>query len=319
MATIPLDDFRDLLACPCCRSPLGTKGTSLRCLNSSCKFSGHGFPVVSGQPILVDFDGSVLDEAATLRSAVSPIARTQLRPELARLKEWILGTNPVADRNIQRLSELLPNGPRRPIVLVVGGGSQGAGTAPIYSSSDVGVIGFDVYASPLTQFVADGHRIPLADQSVDAVLAQFVLEHVLDPSQVVAEIHRVLKPNGLVYAEVPFLQHVHEGPYDFTRFTQCGLRWLFRRFAVVDSDIERGVGSQLLWTIDHSTRALFRSKRAGHLAKALCFWVRYLDRFTDRRFSSDSASAFYLLARKAEQDISPQEVIAFYRGAQRPA
>ena len=148
----------------------------------------------------------------------------------------------MAGRNIHRLSELLPNGPQRPIVLVVGGGSLGAGTAPLYASSNVRIIAFDVYASPLTQFVADGHRIPLADQSVDAVLLQFVLEHVLDPWQVVMEIHRVLKPNGLVYAEVPFLQHVHEGPYDYTRFTQCGLRWMFRRFTVIDSDMVRAQG-----------------------------------------------------------------------------
>ena len=181
------------------------------------------------------------------------------------------------------------------------------------------MIGFDIYQSPLTQFVADGHNIPLADQSVDAVLTQFVLEHVLDPWQVVMEMHRVLKPNGLVYAEVPFLQQVHEGPYDFTRFTQCGLRWLFRRFTLIDSDIERGVGTQLMWTIDHVTRGLFRSKRVGQLAKALCSWVRCLDKIVGHRFSSASASGFYFLGRRAEQEITPRAVVEFYQGAQRPA
>jgi ubiquinone/menaquinone biosynthesis C-methylase UbiE len=67
--------------------------------------------------------------------------------------------------------------------------------------------------------VADGHQLPIADGSVDGVWIQAVLEHVLDPSIVVQEIHRVLTPGGVVYAETPFMQPVHEGAYDFTRFS----------------------------------------------------------------------------------------------------
>ena len=37
------------------------------------------------------------------------------------------------------------------------------------------------------------------------MLVQAGLEHVRDPWQVVAEIHRVLKDDGLVYAETPFM------------------------------------------------------------------------------------------------------------------
>ena len=95
------------------------------------------------------------------------------------------------------------------------------------SDQAIRLIGFDIYCSTLTQFVADGHQIPLRDGSVDGVLVQAGLEHVLDPWRVVAEIHRVLKDDGLVYAETPFMQQVHEGPYDFTRFTESGHRYLF--------------------------------------------------------------------------------------------
>ena len=83
----------------------------------------------------------------------------------------------------------------------------------------IDLISFDVYASPATQFVGDGHSIPLADGSVDGVIVQAVLEHVLEPTIVADEIHRVLRTGGIVYADTPFLQQVHEGAYDFTRFT----------------------------------------------------------------------------------------------------
>jgi SAM-dependent methyltransferase len=68
------------------------------------------------------------------------------------------------------------------------------------------------------------------DASFDAVVAQAVLEHVADPARAVAEMHRVLVAGGLVYAEIPFMQQVHEGAYDFRRYTHVGLRRLFRDF-----------------------------------------------------------------------------------------
>ncbi len=57
-----------------------------------------------------------------------------------------------------------------------------------------------------------------------------------------AEIHRVLRPGGIVYADTPFLQQVHEGAYDFTRFTDSGHRFLFRRFERIDSGSVAGCG-----------------------------------------------------------------------------
>ncbi len=85
----------------------------------------------------------------------------------------------------------------------------------------------------------------MTDESFDGVICQAVLEHVLDPYRCVEEIHRVLRPNGLVYAETPFMQQVHGGTHDFTRFTHLGHRRLFRKFAEVDSGVVCGPGMAL--------------------------------------------------------------------------
>ena len=169
----------------------------------------------------------------------------------------------------------------------------------------------------MTQFIADGHQIPLRDASVDAVVIQAVLEHVLDPWQVVTEIHRVLKKDGLVYADTPFMQQVHMGPYDFTRFTESGHRYLFRRFRLIDSGISGGSGTQLLWTIDYVGRSLFRSPRMGTLLKAAMFWLSYLDRLAPVGFQVDNASGVFFLGRRAEHEIAPKDMVAYYKGAQR--
>ena len=48
-----------------------------------------------------------------------------------------------------------------------------------------------------------GGRIPLADASADVIIADYVLEHIVDPAAFYAEIDRVLKPGGYFCARTP--------------------------------------------------------------------------------------------------------------------
>jgi SAM-dependent methyltransferase len=227
----------------------------------------------------------------------------------------ILFPNYVAQKKVIQLKDLLTKITETPVVLIVGGGSMGNGTATFYEDPSIHLISFDIYQTSLTQFIADAHRIPLADRTVDAVWIQNVLEHVLDPWQVVAEIHRILKQDGLVYAETPFLQHVHEGAYDFTRFTESGHRWLFKNFERIDSGVVVGPGSQLLWTLEHIVRDIFRSVYIGKVVRISMFWLQYLDRFIPHRYAIDDASAVFFLGKKSERELAPKEMVAYYQGA----
>ena len=51
--------------------------------------------------------------------------------------------------------------------------------------------------------VSDSQHFPYADRVMDAVLIFDVLEHVETPEQLLAEVRRVLKPGGILYAFVP--------------------------------------------------------------------------------------------------------------------
>jgi hypothetical protein len=156
--------------------------------------------MVGRWPVLIDFERSILEEGE-VRSAQSsgsvPNPGTH-RWSIDRLPVWLRSLwnppNRAAARNVELLLSLLP-GPS-PLVLVIGGGTMGNGVDAIYADRRTRVVGFDTYSSPLTQFIADAHRIPVASESVDAVLIQAVLEHVLDPGQVVSEIQRVLRNGG---------------------------------------------------------------------------------------------------------------------------
>ena len=55
--------------------------------------------------------------------------------------------------------------------------------------------------NPKFQFTqADGHRLPFADNSFDAVYCHYLLLWVTDPAQVLAEMRRLTRPGGVVIA-----------------------------------------------------------------------------------------------------------------------
>jgi SAM-dependent methyltransferase len=72
----------------------------------------------------------------------------------------------------------------------------------------------------------NGIDVPFDDAQVDAVLCTEVLEHAIEPAQLVSEIRRVLRPGGRALITVPFIWGEHETPFDFRRFSTFGIRRL---------------------------------------------------------------------------------------------
>lgn len=70
---------------------------------------------------------------------------------------------------------------------------------------------------------ADARALPMPDSSVDHALLLDVLEHIPDPDLCLAELSRVLKRDGTLTVQVPFLYPVHDAPLDFHRWTRHGL------------------------------------------------------------------------------------------------
>jgi SAM-dependent methyltransferase len=317
-------DNLSLLRCPQCGSTLRPVPAEQRVYcnreNGDCSVT-RGFPLIDDQPALVLFDRSVLSEESLVASAGGSPIRRQKHGSLARRALRIViaalrGGNRAAGPNCRRFLGETRNIAKQPVILIVGGGVVGQGVEPLYEkASDLRVLCFDIYASPQTDFIADAHDIPLPDASVDGVWIQAVLEHVIQPDRVVAEIHRVLKPGGIIYAEIPFMQTVHEAAYDFTRLTDTGVRWLFRWFDKIESGAVLGPGSALLWSITALLGGLFRSKMLGNvLATFLFFWVRFLDAFVAKPFAIDAACGLYFFGRKANEPISPKDAVRSFQG-----
>ncbi len=276
--------------------------------------TGRRYEFVDGQPNLLPRGGLELGRwrfpAIVVDDAARPRPTSRSRRLAVRVKAWL---EPAGDRRcaVAEMRRVLTEEQARPELLVVGGASVGEGLEQLLADDEIRVTSFDIYPTSETTFVADAHRIPLADGSVGAVVVQAVLEHVYRPEVVVSEIRRVLRPGGLVYAETPFLQPVHEGAYDFTRFTVSGHRLLFEGFDEIESGPIGGPGALLNLALRGLVGGIARSKRLAKIAYAATLPLRALDRAIAPRWRSDYAIGAFFLGRRAGDErleIDPVEI-----------
>jgi SAM-dependent methyltransferase len=207
---------------------------------------------------------------------------------------------------------------------VVGSGTQRARVRKALSAwPQIEIVCCDVDVAADVDFFCDAHDLPLIERSVHGVITTAVLEHVLDPQRVVAEIRRVLADGGVVCSEIPFMQQVHEGRYDFTRFSLSGHRRLFHDFREIASGMVAGPGTALAWSLEHFAVSLLGRGPLRMPVKAasrwVFFWIKYFDYLVrDRPEAMDAASCTWFVGRlDPAGGTSDREIIERYRGAGR--
>jgi len=106
-------------------------------------------------------------------------------------------------------------------------------------------------------YVADlNEPLPIDDQLFDAAISFNTLEHIAKDEVALSEIHRILKPDGILHIMVPFYFRVHEDPYtkDYHRHTANGWISLLERTNFNNIQIEPlafGVLSSAYSTIEN--------------------------------------------------------------------
>ena len=304
----------DILICPGCGDEVSFKDDACMCQNLKCAHSKteNYFHMIQNAPILIS--DIYCDTLCSGGSSVSLVKRTGDGGNLRWLKKHIVGQSKTTVRNIAKFIELLQINCREPSILIIGAGEIGSGTDALYETN-FEIIGTDVYFSSTVDIVADAHYLPFKNGVFDGVVIQAVLEHVVEPHVVVKEIHRILKADGVVYAETPFMQQVHEGAFDFTRFTVLGHRFLFRDFEKIDAGGLDGVGVVLAWSMRAFVHGLTRSR----LIAKLCFLplklvLTLLEKLADKRSLHDANSGSYFLGRRSEISLTHKQIISEYKG-----
>ena len=302
------------LCCPRDRSPLLQGAAAL-----NCPRCGQDYPVLNGVPVLIADEASVFAVADYVDAAgyAGPsYGREADRARgLRRLYHRVarkLGDAPSSIRHPDATAAMAYVADRRPRprVLVIGSGGLRLG-AP-----EDRVLHSDVAFGPAVDTIADGHDLPFEDGAFDLVVAVAVLEHVADPQRCVAEMHRVLAEGGHVYAVTPFLQPVHMGAHDFTRFTPIGHRRLFRHFDEVAAGVALGVGSVSAFTLSAALQSVSKARAWRLMARLIGLLctppLRQLDRWL--RHGADAAGGCWFFGRRREAGpVSDRELVQTYR------
>jgi len=77
-------------------------------------------------------------------------------------------------------------------------------------------IASDLVRSAGTDFLADGHCLPVHDAAFDVVLTMQVLEHLHSPWLAIQEIARVMRPGSWLVGSVAFLKPYHDSYFHMT-------------------------------------------------------------------------------------------------------
>jgi SAM-dependent methyltransferase len=80
------------------------------------------------------------------------------------------------------------------------------------------------------KYVCDASDMHMINESTyDSAICLEVLEHTNQPQKVLNEIHRILKPNGVLVLTVPHLSRLHDIPNDYFRYTKFGIIYLLEQ------------------------------------------------------------------------------------------
>ncbi|MGI9355887.1 MAG: class I SAM-dependent methyltransferase [Rhizobiaceae bacterium] len=128
------------------------------------------------------------------------------------------------EHELRQYSETLSEGT---VLLDAGSGDQRYKTLfpqCTYESTD-----FEQVDKPYgsSTYVCDLADIPVDAGRFDAIVFTQVMEHLPEPLVVLKELLRVARPGATLFYSGPLAYHEHEEPYDFYRYTQFGVRYLF--------------------------------------------------------------------------------------------
>jgi SAM-dependent methyltransferase len=151
----------------------------------------------------------------------------------------------------------------------------------------------------------DRHHMPFKNGEFDMlVTTKYLLEHISEPDKVIHEMARVLKPGGEAFVIAAHVRRQHQAPYDYFRFTEFALEYLFKKAGFKDVRIIATNGGFV--TLTYYSYFLQRQtpmpKIVENFFDFIYYWVVepvgfFLDRF-DNGKGRDLSLYFYVHAKK---------------------
>jgi SAM-dependent methyltransferase len=296
-----LTTFRHLLVCPECHNDLRDGDGFL-----FCSLCNSRFPVVNGIPVLLSSNSVFSADqvvSATQTYYAEKVVENSIKQRFRKNLPKLTGSRERTSLK-QRVEPLIKSFPKPIIGLQIGAGENPNRIAGMFP--DVQWLQSDVDLGYKPDVIADVTGLPIADGSFDLVIADQVLEHVIDIGRAAQEIQRILRVGGIVIVGVPFIYPFHGVPFDFYRVTPCGIRAIFPETESVYIGRGSGAWSALALQLDNRLINIFSNRYARMGASAVSRFLfgglKYLDNMSDvERNMVSCASIVYNRTQGAQQ------------------
>jgi hypothetical protein len=112
------------------------------------------------------------------------------------------------------------------------------------------------------------------------------------------------------------MQQVHEGAYDFTRFTVIGHRYLFKNFELIDMGGNGGPNIVLAWSIRYFIWSLTRSRFISRVVGISCSIIlKPFNKLLSKKSLYDASSGVFFMGSKVKgHSVTHKELITLYKG-----
>jgi SAM-dependent methyltransferase len=199
-----------VIVCPVTRQPLHAREDG----TLSTPDGSRTYPVVRGVPLLLEDSKAAAEYAASSEGMTAEYSETFLKKQESwfyrlRTKDYRTQKSYLAKKNTLNWLTWNPEA----VGLSIGGGPK---------RDHPGFVNMNIGPFANVDLVGDAHRLPYADNSVDVIYCEAVLEHLRRPEIAAREIARVLKPDRRAYICTPFLQPYHGFPHHYQNFTISG-------------------------------------------------------------------------------------------------
>lgn len=121
--------------------------------------------------------------------------------------------------------------------LQIAGQEKYADLRPVFAGMEF--IGCDMREGPGVDRVENLHNLAFDDNSIGTMILLDTMEHVRYPFTAMAEVHRVLKPGGVLIMTSVMLCPIHAYPSDYWRFTPEAFKVLLEPFETVQVFYDR--------------------------------------------------------------------------------
>lgn len=132
----------------------------------------------------------------------------------------------------------------------------GCGEAPYkdfflqFAKQYVGIDWSNTYHNSQASIISDLNKhIDLPDHYADTIVSLSVMEHLYEPQIFLKESYRILRMDGVMILQVPWMWWIHEAPHDYFRYTPYGLKFLFENAGFEDIKVQPMSGFFSMWIL----------------------------------------------------------------------